>query len=130
MTCAEFEDLILDRIDGSVSADQAALLRDHLAVCENCRSFESVQRELDSALLSIEKPPAPGRLAQRVRGRIQPRRSLPLVTWDLAGLAAIAAAGAFCVLHWAPNLLLGGPWVAAGVILCAGATLIVADPET
>jgi hypothetical protein len=49
---------------------------------------------------------------------------------ELAGLAAVAGAGALVVQHWFPRLLLGGPWVVAAAILCVGAWLTLADPPT
>ena len=123
MTCSEFEELILDRIDGRIAADATRLLESHLEVCEHCRAFEAVQQELDLSL-SRGAPLAPPGFAASVRGLIQPDRPHPMFTWDLAGLTAVAGAGAFCMLHWLPGLLVGGPWVAAGIILCAGMTLV------
>ena len=136
MTCTEYEDLILDEIDGRLAQQMQPLLGRHLAACDSCRAFLAAQTELDRSLsgtLPLELSP---RFTAKVLAEIDVVRhdtSLFLrigFLVELAGLAAVAGAGAFVVQHWFPRLLLGGPWVVAAAILCVGAWLTLANPPT
>jgi len=136
MTCTEYEDLILDEIDGRLAQQMQPLLGRHLAACDSCRAFLAAQTELDRSLsgtLPLELSP---RFTAKVLAEIDVVRhdtSLFLrigFLVELAGLAAVAGAGAFVVQHWFPRLLLGGPWVVAAAILCLGAWFTLADPPT
>jgi len=132
----EYEDLILDEIDGRLAQQMQPLLGRHLAACDSCRAFLAAQTELDRSLsgtLPLELSP---RFTAKVLAEIDVVRhdtSLFLrigFLVELAGLAAVAGAGAFVVQHWFPRLLLGGPWVVAAAILCVGAWLTLANPPT
>ena len=48
--CAEFEDLILDRIDGRLAPESAELLDTHIASCQSCQSFQEAQLFIDCSL--------------------------------------------------------------------------------
>ena len=136
MTCAECEDLILDEIDGQLAQQMQPLLMRHLAGCDGCRAFLAAQTELDQSLSGTRAPELSPRFTTRVLAEIDVvRHDTPLFVRisflaELAGLAAVAGAGAFVVQHWFPRLLLGGPWVVAAAILCLGAWLTLADPPT
>ena len=136
MTCADFEDLILDRIDGCLSPAKTHLVETHLSACEACRSFLSAAVEMDRSIAHFAgRRELPVQFTSDILRRIDYSKSPPVrflhpgVVWDLVGLAALAASGAFCVWHLVPNLLLGGGWLAATVILCGGAYIALADPE-
>jgi hypothetical protein len=136
MTCTECEDLILDEIDGRLAQQIQPLLVRHLTACDSCRAFLAVQTDLDQSLRETRLPELSPRLAAKVLAEIDVVRHdtslfvrISFVV-ELAGLAAVAGAGALVVQHWFPRLLLGGPWVVAAAILCVGAWLTLADPPT
>jgi len=135
MTCTECEDLILDEIDGRLAQRMQPLVG-HLAACDNCRAFLAAQTELDQALGETRSPELSPRFAAKVLAEVDlVRHDLSLFVRisflvELAGLAAVAGAGALVVQHWFSRLLLGGPWVVAATILCVGAWLTLADPPT
>jgi hypothetical protein len=136
MTCTECEDLILDEIDGRLAQQMQPLLASHLAACENCRTFLAAQTDLDQSFGETRSPEPSPRFADGILAEIDlVRRDTSLFVRisfvvELAGLAAVAGAGALVVQHWFPRLLLGGPWVVAAAILCVGAWLTLADPPT
>ena len=136
MTCTECEDLILDEIDGRLAQQMQPLLVSHLAACDNCRAFLAVQTDLDQSLRETRLPELSPWLAAKVLAEIDVARHYTSLfvrisfVVELAGLAAVAGAGALVVQHWFPRLLLGGPWVVAAAILCVGAWLTLADPPT
>ena len=136
MTCTECEDLILDEIDGRLAHQMQPLLARHLAACDSCRAFLAVQTDLDQSLKETRLPELSPRLAAKVLAEIDVvRHDISLFVRisfvvELAGLAAVAGAGALVVQHWFPRLLVGGPWVVAAAILCVGAWLTLADPPT
>jgi len=136
MTCTECEDLILDEIDGRLAQQMQPLLASHLAACDSCSAFLAVQIDLDQSLIETRSPELSPRFAHRLLTEIDEVRHhtslfvrISFVV-ELAGLAAVAGAGALVVQHWFPRLLLGGPWVVAAAILCVGAWLTLADPPT
>ena len=136
MTCTECEDLILDEIDGRLAQQMQPSMVSHLAACENCRAFLGAQTELDQYLRETRFPGISWRFAGKLLAEIDLVRHdtslfvrISFVV-ELAGLAAVAGAGALVVQHWFPRLLLGGPWVVAAAILCVGAWLTLADPPT
>ena len=134
MTCTECEDLILDEIDGRLAQQMQPLLASHLAACDNCRAFFAAQTDLDQSLEETRSPELSPRFADKVLAEIDlvhHHTSLFVrisFVVELAGLSAVAGAGALVVQHWFPRLLLGGPWVVAAAILCVGAWLTLADP--
>jgi anti-sigma factor RsiW len=136
MTCTECEDLILDEIDGRLAQQMQPLLARHLAACDSCRAFLTEQTELDQSLSGTRAPELSPRFTAKVLAEIDAVRHDTALfvrisfAVELAGLAAVAGAGAFVVQHWFPRLLLGGPWVVAAAILCVGAWLTLADPPT
>ena len=136
MTCTEYEDLILDEIDGRLAQQMQPLLGRHLAACDSCRAFLAAQTKLDRSLSGTLPPELSPRFTAKVLAEIDVvHHDTPLFVRisflaELAGLAAVAGAGAFVVQHWFPRLLLGGPWVVAAAILCVGAWLTLADPPT
>jgi anti-sigma factor RsiW len=132
MNCADFESLILDRIDGHLAAELEPLVADHLGVCESCRAFLGAQTELDRILLAAPRPELSPQFSARVLARLDRADARPRLgfAWDLAGLAGIAAAAGFGVAYFVPMLVAGGPWIAAGAVMCGGAWLTLAEPPT
>ena len=136
MTCTDCEDLILDEIDGRLAQQVQPLLVSHLAACDNCRAFLDAQTDLDQSLGETRSPELSPRFAAKVLAEIDVARHYTSLfvrisfVVELAGLAAVAGAGALVVQHWFPRLVLGGPWVVAAAILCVGAWLTLADPPT
>lgn len=133
MTCAEFEDLILDEIDGRIGPDRAAELRDHLAACEPCRSFRAAHLDLDLSLVQARMPELPPRFSSRVLARLSPPHpDWPRLgfLWEFAGVSSVAAAAGFGAAYFSPHILAGAPWIAAGAVLCGGAWLTLADPPS
>jgi hypothetical protein len=132
MTCAEFESFILDQIDGRLSPDMLALVQNHLAVCHNCRAFLDASTEVDRSMTHLASRSAlsPGFTADVLAKLARHPRFVSLeAIGDFAGLAGLAASGAFCVWHLLPHLSAAGGWVAATVILCGGAYFVAADRE-
>lgn len=136
MTCTECEDLILDEIDGRLIRQMQPLLASHVAACESCRAFLAAQTDLDQSLGETRSPELSPRFAAKTLAGIDVVRNHTSLfvrisfLVELAGLAAVAGAGALVVQHWFPRLLLGGPWVVAAAILCVGAWLTLSDPPT
>lgn len=132
MTCAEFEDLILDRIDGRLSPGLAASLDSHLAACEYCQGFSAAASEMDRSITQTTQDASlPTRFASDLLRKIdRPKRRLPGFLGDLAGVGSVAAAGAFCFWHLVPNLIAGGEWLAATVIVCGGMCIAVSGTES
>lgn len=141
MKCEEFEDLILDDLDGRLVASQRIPVAAHLAECSDCRAFLAVQVELDHTLTARPKPQLSedfrARIITQIRSQIR-TQSGPVpgkrsaVPWsllgNLAGVASVSAAGALASQSL-PYMLPGMPWAVATVILAAGIALI-AELET
>ena len=58
MTCAEAEELILERFDAPLDADGQRALEGHLAHCVACRELQRTQRALDASLTRFHTAPA------------------------------------------------------------------------
>jgi anti-sigma factor RsiW len=108
MTCTECEDLILDEIDGRLAQQMQPLLEGHVAACDHCRAFLAVQTDLDQSLRETRSPELSPRFAASVLAEIDLVRHdtslfvrISFVV-ELAGLAAVAGAGALVVQHWFP----------------------------
>jgi anti-sigma factor RsiW len=132
VTCIDVENLILDRIDGRLAPDLEPVVRDHLAACESCRVFLAAQTELDRVLLESPRPRLAPHFSSRVMARVDGDEARPRLgfAWELAGLGAVAAAAGFCVSFFFPMVVAGGPWIAAGAVLCGGVWLTLAEPPT
>jgi anti-sigma factor RsiW len=132
MNCGDFEGLILDRIDGHLAPELELVVAGHLDGCESCRAFFTAQAELDHVLGDVARPELSRQFSARVLARLEVADARPRVgfAWDLAGLAGIAAAAGFGVAYFLPMLVAGGPWIAAGAVMCGGAWLTLAEPPT
>lgn len=112
MTCKESMDSLIAYVDGELSADEAAAMRDHLATCDDCaaahtRLVEGTMR-LRGALMRYE---APDVLKARIRAALTkpdaeisvPPRRAPLfrmISWP----STIVAAALVAVLSSAVTL--------------------------
>ena len=132
MSCEHFEDLILDEIDGRLSAESAAGLAEHLRGCEECRGFRAAQQALDSELAGIRVPRTDSAFAARVLERVDglPRHFVLRLSavFELAALGSVAAAGGIAVQVLFPMTLIGLPWITAAAILGVGAVFTLAMP--
>jgi anti-sigma factor RsiW len=132
MTCIDFELLILERMDGHLAPELEPVVAGHLSGCESCRTFLAAQTELDRAIAEAPRPQLPPQFSARVRARLDSTEARSGIgfAWDLAGLAAIAAAAGFGVAYFLPTLVVGGPWIAAGAVMCGGTWFTLAEPPT
>ncbi|HXP87785.1 MAG TPA: zf-HC2 domain-containing protein [Bryobacteraceae bacterium] len=136
MNCGDFESWILDRIDGRLGPELEPVVAEHLGGCASCGAFLAAQTELDHALGDVPRPELSPQFSSRVLARLEgaatrdATEARPRVGfgWDLTGLAAIAAAAGFGVAFFLPMLVAGGPWIAAGAVMCGGAWLTLAEP--
>ena len=124
MTCSDFEDRILESLDGALPAEIAS----HLRSCEHCRAFRQAHLAMDASLAGLAPTELPPHFAARVLARLD-RRPEPLpVALDLLGVAAAAAAAAFGIAVLLPEIGFGLPWVAATFVACVGAWFVLAEP--
>ncbi len=62
MTCKEFEDFVLDYLDGELSVQQQAAFDLHLRLCRACRQYLRAYKhsiDLDRAVFSSADAPVP-----------------------------------------------------------------------
>lgn len=104
MDCEGYLELLSARLDGSLSPEEDAALRDHLTRCPACRAAESQLAVIHELLGGLEEVPPPEGFAQSVMARIRQERAsrvIPLFRRPqlraLAGLAAclVVAAGVY-----------------------------------
>lgn len=104
--CDEMLELISAKLDGMISAEQEAVLEDHLAVCPACRALQADLEALHAALEKTAAQPVPpppdlleGVLAQiHAEQQIKPapkHRTHPWRSWAaMAAVFAVVVAGA------------------------------------
>jgi anti-sigma factor RsiW len=73
MDCERARTLVLDRVRGRLSPDDAPALDQHLEGCANCRRAEEVERATDELLSRRPVHRAPAGLESRLRARYAPR---------------------------------------------------------
>jgi hypothetical protein len=111
MDCHRAEELLSDRLEGSLHPILGAELEAHLAGCEACRELADAFAEVVGALRNAPELEAPRTLAERAASAA------------LARPRAIEIRPAFVLPHWLNA-------AAAGLALIAlGATLAVVGPE-
>lgn len=125
MTCSDFENLILDEMDGCVSEPDRQLLASHLAVCDSCRCFQAEQLSLDGTLSALASFDVPPHFAARVLQRTEKPIPVHFLAWlDVLGLAATAAAALFAFHALFPDDTLGLSWPVAALVFSCGAWLV------
>lgn len=111
MDCPRAEELLSDRLDGSLHEILRAELEAHLAGCAPCRALGEALVEVVAALRELPELDAPPGLAERA------------ATAALARRAPVAVRPAIVLPHWAQA-------AAAGFALIAlGALLAIVGPE-
>ena len=71
MTCPEFENRVLDFLEGRLPAGERDAVGKHLAGCAGCRNFAGQLKQLDAALTQTVKAPVlSASFATKLRGRI------------------------------------------------------------
>lgn len=99
-TCREWEQTIVEYVDGVCPPDIAQRLEGHLASCRACAEAVREHLWLKRAVAQLEREHAPAHLARRIRDHARAsvrRRSLTrlLVRTSFAAAAAIAVVVAF-----------------------------------
>ncbi|MCP5117220.1 MAG: hypothetical protein GY953_40870 [bacterium] len=94
MPCEEYEALIAECLDGTLSADRRAAVEGHIAACPSCSEVLSTYQSLDAMLTvrlgSLSLPKGFEQRLLRQIGRPRPR----WLPWaDAAGYAALAVSG-------------------------------------
>jgi anti-sigma factor RsiW len=71
MACPEFEDRIIDWLDGELSAVERQTVENHVAACAACRNFAEELKSLDAVLASaIQRPALPGDFKSKMLRRV------------------------------------------------------------
>ena len=70
MECRDAKQLIMERLDGELPAEENVRLEEHLAACDACTRELAQQRRLIDGIKALPRVPAPADLAQRVNATI------------------------------------------------------------
>jgi anti-sigma factor RsiW len=71
MACPEFEDRIIDWLDGELSAVERKTVENHVAACAACCNFAEELKSLDAVLAStIQRPALPGDFKSKMLRRV------------------------------------------------------------
>jgi anti-sigma factor RsiW len=77
MECAELEALLCDYVDGTLAAEQAAAVREHLARCAACRELVEDASRAVVFLRRLEPVEPPGELLTRLLFQISTQPPVP-----------------------------------------------------
>ena len=106
MNCEQYNDLISARLDGELSAQEAAQLDAHLAECPRCRELLRELEEMTAAFAQEEPVQAPEVLSRGVLERIRAQRiARRRVIRRVGGFAAalVLCAGVYPMLRGASS---------------------------
>ncbi len=128
MHCRRASELMVDRLDGCLDARTTAILEEHLAECEGCRTEWQRMCALDLLFRSAATVPAPNNLRPHIVARIVQQERTRLVVAGSLILALGATAVALLLLGpvsvWffenlgiVPTLLAGGLQTLAQLLL-------------
>lgn len=73
MSCPLTRERLYAFVDSSLSSDLDTEVREHLAICEDCRRVVEHQRTFLGRLRRLQVPPAPESLRERVRDLLETR---------------------------------------------------------
>ena len=74
MTCRETIDLLLDYLEGRLSADDRAALDAHFAACPPCLDFVASYRETPRIVRDATDVSVPAEVAERLRRFLESKR--------------------------------------------------------
>lgn len=58
VTCREFEDFVLDYLDGNLPASQRRVFDMHLRMCRECREYlAAYKRTMELSRMALDRPP-------------------------------------------------------------------------
>ena len=102
MNCERGLEQLSARLDGELSADEAAELEAHLARCPSCRALAQQLEQLHGDFPALEELEAPAGFAQGVMDRVRTKkpagRVIPLFRRpQFKALAGLAACAALCI---------------------------------
>lgn len=108
MNCTQFQNMLDDYIDGSLSTIQLSHAQSHLNECEQCRETYSQANELLSAIKDIPVPPAKFGYEKRVLSFLKETHSKQTKqhSWFYAGFGSAVAASFALWLVFSPVSLL------------------------
>jgi len=94
MNCKQFNNMMDDYIDGSLSAIQLGHMQPHLNNCEKCRHLFAQAQSLTTALKDITVPPAKAGYEQRMLSFLEtkPAQKTHFQNWLIAGFGSAIAA--------------------------------------
>lgn len=100
-TCREWEQTIVEYVDGVCQPDVAQRLESHLASCEACAKAVREQLWLKRAVAQLERERAPAHLARRIRDHARAcARRRSLTRFLMRTSLALTAAAAIVVAVW------------------------------
>ena len=104
MNCTQFEKMLDDYIDGSLSTIQLSHAQAHLNECEHCQKMYAQANELLVALKELPVPPAKAGYEKRVLSFLEnkPRKTTPHHNWFFAGFGSAVAASFALWLVFSP----------------------------
>lgn len=117
MACDQFDNLIVEYCEGSISPDARRQLESHMAACADCRAFLAIQKNLDARLTrAIVPPQVPANFKRRVLVEIEARPEKLRFTdfaeaLDWFGYSSLALAALY-LLGQSPNPALYAFWIA------------------
>lgn len=77
LTCRKVAELLIDFVDGSLAADQRALLERHLCGCVPCAIYIHTYRDTIRVTQSLPDEPLPTEFADRLKAMLENPGSAP-----------------------------------------------------
>ncbi|MCS6950287.1 MAG: zf-HC2 domain-containing protein [Armatimonadota bacterium] len=98
--CREWEQAIVEYVDGVCAPEAAGRLEAHLAQCAACAKAVEAQRWLKAALAQLERERAPAYLTRRIRDRARTTAVRRVRGRQVRRLVYAAAASVVVVMGW------------------------------
>jgi anti-sigma factor RsiW len=83
MKCPDIENIIQDYIDGELSQERVQHVREHLASCPHCKSYEEAFRAAIKPLRAAEQLPVPESVWLNIKRAIPPQKEPGYQPWAL-----------------------------------------------